>query len=324
MDPSGKLIFTRNQQVLSGNVQMIQQDDTSPASDGARLPISLKEIGSSEIFATSLIHSPNGRFVTVVGDGEYITYTALAWRNKSFGNGISFAWAPDSNTYAVLENRVKLRIFKNFRERGGAGMKGVGSWSMDGIHGGTLLAARGPGFVMFWDWESGEIVRRIDVEAQNIYWSGTGSLVAITAAESFYILRFDRDAYNAKIEEGAEISDEGVEEAFEVVADVQEGSVFPASEYTFANTVHAEFEQQNGLATVSYIQLLPSDCVTSWAVSRILSVHLTRKYEVVFLARSEIVLLGLCISSAIYPPTTASTSPTRMSTSMATLYRSVS
>ncbi|PBK94009.1 Coatomer, beta' subunit [Armillaria gallica] len=223
MDPSGKLIFTRNQQVLSGNVQMIQQDDTSPASDGARLPISLKEIGSSEIFATSLIHSPNGRFVTVVGDGEYITYTALAWRNKSFGNGISFAWAPDSNTYAVLENRVKLRIFKNFRERGGAGMKGVGSWSMDGIHGGTLLAARGSGFVMFWDWESGEIVRRIDVEAQNIYWSGTGSLVAITAADSFYILRFDRDAYNAKIEEGAEISDEGVEEAFEVVADVQEG-----------------------------------------------------------------------------------------------------
>ncbi|KAK0491647.1 coatomer protein [Armillaria novae-zelandiae] len=223
MDPSGKLIFTRNQQVLSGNVQMIQQDDTSPASDGARLPISLKEIGSSEIFATSLIHSPNGRFVTVVGDGEYITYTALAWRNKSFGNGVSFAWAPDSNTYAVLENRVKLRIYKNFRERGGVGMKGVGSWSMDGIHGGTLLGARGSGFVMFWDWESGEIVRRIDVEAQNIYWSGTGSLVAITAADSFYILRFDRDAYNAKIEEGAEISDEGVEEAFEVVADVQEG-----------------------------------------------------------------------------------------------------
>ncbi|KAK0447642.1 coatomer protein [Armillaria borealis] len=223
MDPSGKLIFTRNQQVLSGNVQMIQQDDSSPASDGARLPISLKEIGSSEIFATSLIHSPNGRFVTVVGDGEYITYTALAWRNKSFGNGISFAWAPDSNTYAVLENRVKLRIYKGFRERGGAGMKGVGSWSMDGIHGGTLLAARGSGFVMFWDWESGEIVRRIDVEAHNIYWSGTGSLVAITAADSFYILRFNRDAYNAKIEEGAEISDEGVEEAFEVVADVQEG-----------------------------------------------------------------------------------------------------
>jgi coatomer subunit beta' len=121
MDPTGKLIFTRNQQVLSGNLQTITVDE-SPSSNGARIPIFLKEIRSSEIFATSLIHSSNGRFVTVVGDGEYITYTALAWRNKSFGNGISFAWAPDSKTYAVLENRVKLRIFKNFKERAGVGM----------------------------------------------------------------------------------------------------------------------------------------------------------------------------------------------------------
>jgi coatomer subunit beta' len=86
----------------------------------------------------------NPRFLRqVVGDGEYITYTALAWRNKSFGNGVSFTWAPDSNTYAILENKVKVRVYKNFRKRGGAGMKGAGSWSIDGLHGGTLLGARG-------------------------------------------------------------------------------------------------------------------------------------------------------------------------------------
>ena len=50
--------------------------------------------------------------------------------------------------------------------------------------------------------------------------SGTGSLVAITAEDSFYVLRFDRDAYNIKVEEGAEITDEGVEEAIEFVAEV--------------------------------------------------------------------------------------------------------
>ena len=171
MDPSGKLIYTRNHDVLSGNLQTISDPSSSPSTsfaDGSRLPLSTKEIGSTEIFATSLLHSPNGRFVTVVGDGEYIIYTSLAWRNKSFGNGISFAWAPDSNTYAVLESKVKLKIFKNFRERPGTGMKGSGSWSMESLHGGTLLGARGNGFVMFWDWESGEIVRRIDVEAKNV------------------------------------------------------------------------------------------------------------------------------------------------------------
>ncbi|KAJ3513632.1 hypothetical protein NLJ89_g2841 [Agrocybe chaxingu] len=224
MDPSGKLIYTKNHTVFSGNLQTISHpSDDSPTSsfaDGTRLPLSTKEIGSTEIFANSLMHSANGRFVTVVGDGEYITYTALAWRNKSFGNGISFAWAPDSNTYAVLESKVKLKVYKNFKERPGVGMKGAGSWSIESLHGGTLLGARGNGFVMFWDWETGEIVRRIDVDSKNVFWSGTGSLVTITADDSFYILRFDRDAYNIKLDEGAEITDEGVEEAFEVVADI--------------------------------------------------------------------------------------------------------
>jgi len=53
-----------------------------------------------------------------------------------------------------------------------------------------------------------------------VFWSGTGSLVAIVAEESFYILRFDRDAYATKLEESVEITDEGVEEAFDVVAEV--------------------------------------------------------------------------------------------------------
>ncbi|KIY66325.1 Coatomer, beta' subunit [Cylindrobasidium torrendii FP15055 ss-10] len=220
MDPSGKLVFTRNQQVLSGNLQTVTVEEGTASSDGGRIPIAYKEIGSTEIFATSLIHSPNGRFVTVVGDGEYITYTALAWRNKAFGSGLSFAWATDSNTYAVLENKVKIKVYKNFRERPSPSMKGAGSWSCDGVHGGPLLSARGTGFVMFWDWETGEIVRRIDVDAQNVFWSGSGTLVAITTADSYFVLRYDREAYTAKLEEGGDISDEGVEEAFDLVAEI--------------------------------------------------------------------------------------------------------
>jgi coatomer subunit beta' len=164
MDPSGKLIYTKNQVVLSGNLATLSD---IPTADGNRIPLSIKEIGTTEIFATALLHSPNGRFVTVVGDGEYIIYTALAWRNKAFGSGTGFAWAGDSNTYAVLESKVKLRVFKNFKERGDAGMKGAGSWAVDAIYGGPVLGARGKGFVIFWDWESGDIVRRIDVDAKN-------------------------------------------------------------------------------------------------------------------------------------------------------------
>ena len=45
-------------------------------------------------------------------------------------------------------------------------MKGSGSWSMESLHGRTLLGARGTGFVMFWDCEPGEFVRRIDVKVE--------------------------------------------------------------------------------------------------------------------------------------------------------------
>ena len=165
MDPSGKLIYTRNTEVLSANLATVTDDQFT---EGARIPLSTKELGTSETFATSLMHSPNGRFVTVVGDGEYIIYTALAWRNKAFGSGSSFAWAGDSNTYAVLEGKLKVRMYKNFRERSGAGMKGAGSWAIESLHGGVLLGARGPGFVVFWDWETGEVVRRIDVDSKNV------------------------------------------------------------------------------------------------------------------------------------------------------------
>lgn len=47
-------------------------------------------------------------------------------------------------------------------------------------------------------------------------------LVAITSEDSYYVLRFDRDAYNEKIDVGAELGDEGVEEAFDLIAEISE------------------------------------------------------------------------------------------------------
>ena len=48
----------------------------------------------------------------------------------------------------------------------------------------------------------------------------------ITSEESFYILRFDQDEYNTKLEEGVEVTDEGVaEEAFDIVPEVSDKQV---------------------------------------------------------------------------------------------------
>jgi coatomer subunit beta' len=58
----------------------------------------------------SLSHNPNGRFVVVCGDGEYIIYTALAWRNRSFGSALEICWSFDGE-YAVRESTSKIKIF---------------------------------------------------------------------------------------------------------------------------------------------------------------------------------------------------------------------
>ena len=59
---------------------------------------------------------PQFRFVVVCGDGEYIIYTALAWRNKSFGTAEEFVWSADSSMYAIREGNSRVKIFKNFKE----------------------------------------------------------------------------------------------------------------------------------------------------------------------------------------------------------------
>lgn len=46
------------------------------------------------------------RFVVVCGDGEYIIYTAMALRNKSFGSAQEFVWASDSSEYVLFNKCI--------------------------------------------------------------------------------------------------------------------------------------------------------------------------------------------------------------------------
>lgn len=172
------------------------------------------------MYPQTLQHSPNGRFVVVCGDGEYIIYTALAWRNKSFGSGIGFVWADDSNIYAVHESSSRVKVFKNFKERPGLIPKL--NYSAEGVYGGALLGVRGNGFLNFYDWETGLVVRRIDVDSKLVFWSDTGDLVAIACDESFYILRYNAQAYSNFVESGGTVGEEGVEDAFEFITEIPE------------------------------------------------------------------------------------------------------
>lgn len=216
MDVSGKVVWAKGAEVLTANAGAAEPDSLT---DGARVPLPSREMGTTEVFPQTLQHSPNGRFVSVCGDGEFIIYTALAWRNKAFGAGLSFAWSHDSNTYAVREAGGNVKVFRNFKERSGLVNPG---FKAEDVKGGALLGVVGQGFVCFYDWDTGALVRRVDAEVKDIHWSGTNELVAITSDDSFYILRFDRTAYDAYLEAGQIDDIEGCEDAFDVVTEISE------------------------------------------------------------------------------------------------------
>ncbi|CAI7868278.1 unnamed protein product, partial [Closterium sp. NIES-53] len=215
MDSSGKIIWAKHNEIQTVNVKSVPAD--FEVSDGERLPLAVKELGSCDLYPQSLQHNPNGRFVVVCGDGEYIIYTALAWRNRSFGSALELVWSSEGE-YAVKETTSKIKIFnKNFVER-----KSIRpTFSAEGIHGGSLLGVRSNEFVCFYDWAECRVVRRIDVAVKNIYWSDSGDLLAIASEGSFYILRFNRDAVAAYLESEA-VGDEGAEDAFELLHEVSE------------------------------------------------------------------------------------------------------
>lgn len=216
MDGSGKIVWARHNEVVSA---VVKGGDPS-VKDGSPISLPTKELGSCEVYPQSLSHSPNGRFVSVCGDGEYIIYTALAWRNKAFGQALDFAWGAkdNSNDYAIRESVTSVKIFKNFKEKSNG--LDVG-FQAEGLTGGVLLGVKGQGGIGLFDWETGALVRRIEAEPTAVYWSESGELVTLACEDSFYVLRYSRENFINALNAG-EIDEDGVESAFEPVTDVEE------------------------------------------------------------------------------------------------------
>lgn len=105
--------------------------------------------------------------MSVCGDGEYIIYTSVAWRNKAFGSALDFVWASKENStdFAIRESPMSVKVYKNFVEK--AGGLDVG-FQADGLTGGVLLGVTGQGGISFFDWATGNLVRRIEVEPKNV------------------------------------------------------------------------------------------------------------------------------------------------------------
>ncbi|XP_069159666.1 coatomer subunit beta' isoform X8 [Procambarus clarkii] len=216
MDVSGKIVWARHSEIQQANLKAMGDAE---AQDGERLPLAVKDLGACDIYPQTIAHNPNGRFVVVCGDGEYIIYTAMALRNKAFGPALEFVWALDSSEYAIRESNFSVKLFKNFKEK----KSFKPDFGCEAIYGGYLLGCRSSTTgLAFYDWETQELVRRIETQPRQVFWSENGDYVCIATDENYFILKYCADAVTNARENKEGLTEDGIEDAFDLVGEVQE------------------------------------------------------------------------------------------------------
>ncbi|KAK2705291.1 hypothetical protein QYM36_017359 [Artemia franciscana] len=194
MDEGGKILWIKNSEIEIVNLKQFANENIK---DGERLNLSSKgDAKSSEVFANTLAHNSDGRYVAVCGGGEYIIYTAMALRNKAYGSALEFVWGIEPEGFAIRESTTTVKVFQKLTKEKKSLKVGA-----DGIYGGTLLGVRFKYQLTFYCWDSLDLVIRTDIQPTGVFWSGNREMVAITTKENFYILHCDVSALAEASEE---------------------------------------------------------------------------------------------------------------------------
>eukprot|EP00762_Andalucia_godoyi_P006629 ANDGO_05016.mRNA.1 Coatomer subunit beta'-1 len=214
---SGKCILVNQLEV-----SQVQIKGITGVADGERLSLSGKDLGTCETPPRFIKHDPQGRFVAALfGDNDWVVYTAIAWRSKTFGQGSHFAWSSAaSGSFGVLRSG-SIITYRNFEEDTASSFRPSGT--VEGLFGGPLLGVRLTDAVLFYDWtRPGTLVRRIDVVPKKVVWNDQGTHVALVCDSSTYLLRYNREAVSTYLAETPAAPDTGIEESFELLDEISD------------------------------------------------------------------------------------------------------
>lgn len=220
MDATAKIVYAKNNDIFTASLKGLSGGGEDEIPEGERLPIVPRDLGSCELYPQLLKHNCNGRFIAVAGDGEFIIYTAQALRNKAFGQALDFVWsAKETGDYAIRESISRIKIFKNFKE--GTVIKPAAA-SIENLFGGHLIGCKaGDTAVLFYDWDTGSLVRKIDVCPKEVYWSDSGNMVLIATEDQAYVLTHNQSIAATAIAMG-NITDDGIDGSFDLLYEIQD------------------------------------------------------------------------------------------------------
>ena len=211
-----KIIYSQQNNVFSINLKQIQGE----TKDGEIINILPKQLGSSDLYPSSISYSPNGRYFSILSDKEFIISTSGVYRSSCVGSCYDLSWNEGDSFVTKEGSTVKiyqeLKEIKSFKP----------GYSFDKVFGGPLFAVKGEEAVYFYDCENAILIRRIDVEANKVIWNENRTRVALVCDDSTYILKVNYkeiENYIDSIVDGTAKADEnGCEESFEAYYDIGE------------------------------------------------------------------------------------------------------
>lgn len=215
---TGKLVWAMSHDIQTMSVRGLGKD--GDIVDGEKLPLSARDLGACEVYPQTLQHNCNGSFIVVCGDGEYIIYTSQALRNKAFGTALDFVWSSEgTGDYAIRESSSRVRTFKNFKDHKQINLP---MSSADGLFGGACLGVKGSECIVFFDWAEGEFIRKIDVAPSQVLWNETKDALVLICADSYYVLKFNREVVAAALAGGNISPAEGVDGSFDLESTIND------------------------------------------------------------------------------------------------------
>ena len=215
---TGKLVWALSHDIQTMSVRGLGKD--AEIVDGEKLPLSARDLGACEVYPQMLQHNCNGSFIVVCGDGEYIIYTSQALRNKAFGAALDFVWSSEgTGDYAIRESSSRVRTFKNFKDHKQISLP---MSAADSLFGGACLGVKGSECIVFFDWEEGEVIRKIDVAPTQVLWNETKDSLVLICSDSYYVLKYNREAVAAALSAGGVNPAEGIDGSFELESTITE------------------------------------------------------------------------------------------------------
>lgn len=79
-----------------------------------------------------------------------------------------------------------------------------------------MLGVKSSSGLGLYDWESLELIRRIDIQPKHVFWSENGELVCLATEEGYFILKYNQNAVVKARQDKQSITEDGIEDSFEV------------------------------------------------------------------------------------------------------------